>query len=108
MSNSPAVSVNPTVRFGQPQYRGTSTEVIADTYWLGDDVEAKYILTRHELLVVLWFEARHGQPRFRKRWRVWLEQVGPVLWNTSALDPSVVPLPPWRESFGTGDRSVDP
>ncbi|GIM88742.1 hypothetical protein [Paractinoplanes toevensis] len=90
---TPQVTVSPACRFGQPSMRGTPTEAIADYYWIGEDVEDEYTLTRHELLVVLWFEATHGQPRFRKRWKAWAAQVHQTLWDTRTLDPMTVPLP---------------
>lgn len=80
--------------FGAPALRGISTEVIAGHYWNGEDVETDYELTRHELLVVLWFEATYGQPRFRRRWKAWVDGVGGVLWRSSSLDPGAVELPP--------------
>ncbi|MEU4558501.1 hypothetical protein AB0F72_08925 [Actinoplanes sp. NPDC023936] len=73
--------------------RGVSTEAIADAYWLSEDVEDEYGLSRHELLVALWFEASQGQPRFRERWREWAERVGPLLWDTRTLDVDAVELP---------------
>ncbi len=73
---------------------GISTETIADAYWAGDDVEDEYGLTRHELLVALWFEATQGQPRHRRRWKAWGEQAYRALWDTRELDPAGVELPP--------------
>lgn len=90
----PAVVVNPAVRFGRPTMSGISTEMIADMYWAGEDVEAEYGLTRHELLVTLWFEGSQGQPRFRRRWKTWAEQTHTVLWSAGTLNPDTVPLPP--------------
>lgn len=76
--------------------RGVSTEFIADAYMVDGEhaVRDDYELTRHELLVALWFEATHGQPRFRKRWKAWVREADGVLWNTPALAPDAVPLPP--------------
>ena len=92
--SSPQVTVSPAHSFGRPSMRGVSTEVIADAYWLGEDVEDEYGLTRHELLVALWFEATRGQPRFRRWWKTWAEQVGPVLRDTRSLDADALVLPP--------------
>lgn len=85
------------MNFGAPALRGISTEVIAGHYWLDEDVETDYELTRHELLVVLWFEATRGQPRFRRRWKTWAAGVEGPLWSSSSLDPGAVPLPPTRD-----------
>lgn len=96
MNPSPQVSVSPAHRFGQPHMKGIGTEMLADLYWAHgeSEVEDDYELTRHELLVTLWFESAHGQPRFRKRWKAWLSQVEGPLWHASTLDPMSVPLPP--------------
>jgi hypothetical protein len=81
---------------------GISTEMIGDLYWAGEDVEDEYGLSRHELLVALWFEATLGQPRFRRRWREWGEMASEALWR-SGPDIDRVPLPPDREdSSGSG------
>jgi hypothetical protein len=79
--------------------KGISTEMIADMYWVQgeDELMADYDLTRHELLVALWFEATWGCPRFRRRWKAWAEQAGQVLWNVSELDVAAVELPPVPE-----------
>lgn len=81
--------------------RGISTEMIADLFWLQgpDEVEDDYELSRHELLVALWFEARHGQLRHRKRWRAWVERVEPLL-ATRATDIAAVELPPTKADRG--------
>lgn len=99
MPDRPTVHVDPTVRFGKPQIRGISTEVIADMYWAGEApmvICDKYSLTLHELLAALWFEGTHGQPRFRRRWKTWAADVAyPRLagW-VKPLDVGTIPLPP--------------
>lgn len=97
MPDLPQVTVSPAHRFGRPAMNGISTEAIADHYWCDDPVEADYNLSRHELLVALWFEAVHGQPRFRRRWKTWGKQVGQVLWDPSKVDVTAVDLPPVRD-----------
>ncbi len=79
--------------------RGVATEFIADTYWIGDDPEDNYRLTRHELLVALWFEATQGQPRFRRRWHQWGVTASQALWR-SEMDPGSVELPPISGDVG--------
>ncbi|BAL87281.1 hypothetical protein AMIS_20610 [Actinoplanes missouriensis 431] len=64
--NSPQVTVSPAHNRGQPSMRGVTTGLIADAYWLGENVADEYGLRRHELLVALWFEASQGQQRFRQ------------------------------------------
>jgi hypothetical protein len=76
--------------------RGISTEMIADLFWLGEAVEDEYGLSRHELLVALWFEGTQGCPRFRRRWRVWGETASQLLWK-SDIDVGGVPLPSTRD-----------
>lgn len=89
----PVVAFTPMLRSGRPTMRGISTEAIADTYWLDDNPEDDYGLTRHELLIVLWFEATHGRPRFRRRWKTWAEGIG---WPVVDFNPDLVVLPPTR------------
>lgn len=98
MTACPAVQVNPAVNWGRPAMKGISTELLGDMYWAHGEaeVEADYELSRHELLVALWFEGTYGQPRFRRRWKAWAQQAGVVLWHTSTLDPGGVGLPPCR------------
>jgi hypothetical protein len=76
---------------------GISTEVIAESHWLDDSPQDDFGLTRHELLVALWFEATQGQPRFRRRWREWGRTASQALWK-SDIDVDAVQLPPTRES----------
>lgn len=62
----PAVHVEPGMAWGGPQMRGISTDAIAGLYLAERDeaaVCADYDLTRHELLVVLWYEGTHGEHR---------------------------------------------
>lgn len=92
----PAVTVRPSVAFGQPCVSGRPTEAVADAHWVGDDAADEYGLTRHELLVVLRFEATKGQPRFRRRWKAWGAMAGDRLWS-SKTDPADVELPPTRD-----------
>lgn len=84
------------MRFGRPHLKGISTEAIADSYWVDDDPEDDYGLTRHELLVALWFEATQGQPRFRRRWKAWGIEASQALWK-SDIDAATVALPATRD-----------
>jgi hypothetical protein len=92
--SAPQVTVSPAHRLGRPAMCGISTATIAGAYWCAEDVEGEYGLSRHELLVALWFEATYGG--YRRQWTGWAKQVGPVLWNTLDLDPDAVELPPTR------------
>jgi len=95
----PAVKVQPNMRFGRPHMNGVSTEMIADLHWAQGETEIldDYDLTRHELLVALWFEATQGQPRFRRRWKAWGAYAAGVLWKASEVNPEVVELPPRQD-----------
>jgi hypothetical protein len=95
----PFVRVDPAIREGDPTLRGIPTDAIADHHWLNDDVEDDFGLTRHELLVVLWFEGSRGQPEHRQRWGVWAEQVHGPLYRVTSLDEATlmaIELPPTR------------
>jgi uncharacterized protein (DUF433 family) len=91
----PVITVDPAVSFGGPAIKGVSTGVLADAY-IGngaDEVCDDYDLTRHELLVALWFEATHGD---RPGWRPWADKVAyPVLagWRGTSVDELQPPDP---------------
>jgi uncharacterized protein (DUF433 family) len=66
------------MRFGGPHLRGISTDAIAGLYLAERDeaaVCADYDLTRHELLVVLWYEGTHGCKEHRRALGAWSEAV---------------------------------
>lgn len=92
MTDRPTALVSPGTRFGRLHLNGISTEAIADSYWVHDDPEDDYGLTRHELLVALWFEATQGQPRFRRRWKAWGIEASKAL-RKSDIDVEAVALP---------------
>jgi uncharacterized protein (DUF433 family) len=95
----PVVTFDPAVRFGYAHIKGIPTEAIADVYWAGETADAvadDYGLSRHELLVALWFEGAHGT--YRDRWRQWAWDVAyPMLggWR-KPFDLDGLPLPPDR------------
>ena len=77
MTDRPFIRTEPGMRFGGPHLRGISTEAIAGLYLAERDeaaVCADYDLTRHELLVVLWFEGMHGCAANRKALGGWAEK----------------------------------
>lgn len=94
----PHVHVDPAMRFGQPHVGGVSTEMLAGQMSAGADAEEvceDYGLTRHQLLVALWFEGTHGSKRHRKLYGGWAEKVAyPVL---SGFDKTIsvdeIPFP---------------
>lgn len=90
------ISAHPAYRFGRHHIRGVSTEAIADMVWAGETltrVQGDYVLSRAEVLLACWHEARHGTQRSRRRWRSWLAQVDPLLWK-AAPDWDAIPDPP--------------
>lgn len=103
MSERPAVRVEPGWRFGQPHMRGISTDAIVGMYMAGESAEAvceDYGLTRHELLVVLWYEGVHGSKKRRRLLGEWAEKVAyPVLagWDKTKTVEEI-PLPDVDES----------
>lgn len=76
MTDRPAVHVEPGMNFGNPQLRGISTDAIAGRYLVEGEAAVRddYGLTRHELLVVLWFEGAHGD--YRAELGEWAQAVG--------------------------------
>jgi uncharacterized protein (DUF433 family) len=78
VTERPAIRVEPGMRFGGPHLRGISTEAIAGLYLAERDEAAvcdDYDLSRHELLVVLWFEGTHGCKANRRALGAWAETV---------------------------------
>lgn len=78
----PVVTVDPRMRFGQPHIKGVSTDAIVGMYLAGESAEVvcdEYGVTRHELLLALWFEGEHVRAR-RQELGWWARNVAyPVL-----------------------------
>lgn len=97
------ISVHPAYRFGQPHIRGIATEAVAGMVWAGESLERvqdDYGLSRGEVLLACWHEARHGTPRWRKRWLGWLRKVDLLLWK-AAPDWDAIPDPPDHREITT-------
>lgn len=95
------VRVDPGMNFGQPHIRGVRTEAIVGVLVAGELAEVvaeDYGLTRAELLLAAWFEARHGSRRYRQLFKAWLGRWEATLggWN-GQYDPAEVPLPTEEE-----------
>lgn len=76
VTDRPVIRTEPGMRFGGPHIHGISTEAIAGLFLAERDEAAvcdDYDLTRHELLVVLWFEGTHGCAANRKALGGWAE-----------------------------------
>lgn len=101
MTDHPRVYVEPSVRFGYPHINGVSTDAIAGMVWAGESVAVvadDYGMTRAEVLVACWFEARHGpSSTYRSAWKPWAEAAGQAMWNTRTVDYDAIPDPPSRE-----------
>ena len=66
------------------------TEVIAELVSAGDDGQTiidGYDITRTQVILACWYEARHGQ---RRNWGDWLNDWEPAMWRGDFDD---VPLP---------------
>ena len=74
MTDRPVIRTEPGMRFGGPHLRGIATDAIAGLYLAERDEAAvceDYEITRHELLVALWFEGMHGSVEHRKALGGW-------------------------------------
>lgn len=90
----PVIRTEPGMRFGGPHIHGISTEAIAGLFLAERDEAAvcdDYGLTRHELLVVLWFEGTHGCAENRKALGAWADAAYGAL-ARGDVDRLVVPL----------------
>jgi len=96
-SERPTVIIDPAQNFGHPALGRSRTPVdaILDRLDAGDDwqdVADDHGLTKADLLVACWFEARYGVgPHPRDQWLDWLEAYGPSLWKAANYDD--IPLP---------------
>jgi uncharacterized protein (DUF433 family) len=94
----PHVHVDPAVRFGQPHIGGVNTEMLAGQFSAGASLEElceDYGLTRHQVLLALWYEGTHGRKQARRLYGKWAEKAAyPVLSGfdkTRSVDD--IPLP---------------
>lgn len=60
---------------------------------VGSLLEALPQLTRGDVLVACWFEARHGSPEWCGRWSGWATRAGQVMW-WGEVDYDTIPDPP--------------
>lgn len=95
MAPTPVVTFSPAHSIGLPNVAEIPTEAIADAHWQGFDLDQVFTLTRHQLLVALWFEATpYGH--YYEQWDDWAVNTAfPFLagWRTG-IDAWQVPLPP--------------
>jgi uncharacterized protein (DUF433 family) len=99
MTDRPHIIVDPAQNFGDPALGRSRVKVEnllerldADDSW--EDVADDHGLTRGDILVACWFEARYGSgPHPRDEWLDWLEAWEPNLWKASSVDYDEIPLP---------------
>lgn len=94
VTGRPHIRVEPGMRFGGPQLRGISTDAIAGLYLAERDEAAvcdDYDISRHELLVVLWFEGEHGCGEHREALGAWAKAAYRAL-ARGEIDGIVVPV----------------
>lgn len=106
MSDRPAVTTEPGMRFGYPQIRGISVDVIGGTVWAEDVTVAcrEYGLTRGQVLIACWWLGRYGDPEppeegddsWRDRWGTWAGDAE-LLLARGDVDYDAVPDPPWAD-----------
>lgn len=98
MSGLPFVSVQPGMKFGEPCINGhrLPTQLIAETVMFNGGEEAMdwYDITRDEVMVACWFEARYGGRKIRKLWQAWLDEHEGTLWHSTSERWAAVPFPP--------------
>lgn len=95
-SNLPTITVSPAHNFGRPTLDGQPTETLAEQYLTGGEheVQKNHNISRHELLVALWYEGEHGCARHRRRWRQWARNAAIMLWAPANYDINTIELPP--------------
>lgn len=100
MSDRPHVRAEPGIRFGQPNVKGVSAEVLGDLVFAGDPVDEvaeDYGMTRGDVLVACWYLGMYGGKAWVRRWRSWCNDVYDLLARNNP-DYTAVPDPPSRES----------
>jgi uncharacterized protein (DUF433 family) len=93
----PHIVIDPAQNFGHPALGRSRAPVdaILERLDAGDDwedVADDHGLTRGDILVACWFEARYGRGAHpREGWLDWLEAWEPALWKAANYDE--IPLP---------------
>ncbi len=90
--------LHPDRMIGMPCIGGTriDVETVTERIWWGesgDEIAAYYEISRAQVLLACWYQARHGTRTWRKRWDAWECQNWDALaWNRWDR----VPFPPAR------------
>ena len=93
------VWIDPGRLSGQPCVggHGLSCEQMADCYWAGWSIAemlSNWDLSRPQLLVAWWYQAKYGGRVWKKRWGAWAEASFGALWKG---DYDAVENPPQQE-----------
>ena len=94
----PTVIHTPADCFGMANVDGQLTTKIADAHWWGEDIDRAFTLSRHALLVALWYEATHGD--YTTRWADWAHTVHPYLSGLRHIEEAeylLLTLPPVKD-----------
>ncbi|MEO3856185.1 DUF433 domain-containing protein [Acrocarpospora sp. B8E8] len=107
----PYIVIDPAQNFGQPAIARTRVQIAHIIDWLesGDlvhVVQDEYGLTRADLLVACWFEARYGTGAHpRDEWLDWLEDHEPALWSAKGYEE--IPFPPMKHRPASAESRDD-
>jgi uncharacterized protein (DUF433 family) len=95
----PLITTDPAVNHGQPMVGPAPVDQVCSRIWAGEplaDVAADYGISREQVLVACWHQARHGTQAWRGRWRRWLDDSEAFLWLTNP-PYDAIPDPPTKE-----------
>lgn len=106
LDTRPAVILDPAQNGGDPAlyHSRVKVDVVLQLLDAGENWEAvaeDHGLTRADLLVACWFDARCGTgPHPRDQWLDWLEDWEPSLWQAKTPeDYEAIPFPPFRTTL---------
>jgi uncharacterized protein (DUF433 family) len=72
----PLITTDPAVNHGQPMVGPAPVDAVCARIWAGEplaDVAADYGISREQVLVACWWQARYGTPTWRRRLAVWFD-----------------------------------
>ena len=86
------------MKFGYPSIEGhrIDTRMVAEhsSTLGGESAMDTWDLTRDEVMVACWFEARYGSRGLKRLWREWLARWETTLWHSHEKAWAAVPFPP--------------
>lgn len=96
IGETPTVWVHPGRYHGEPCIEGhrIPTRMVAEHvyYGTGDSAEFTWDITRDEVMVACWFEAKYGSRKLRRHWAEWLDAHAGLFWHSRDWDQ--IPYPP--------------